>query len=419
MKEQIIKTIEEYREKIISCGQFILENPEMGYKEFKTAELVKNEFKNLGIPFESELAITGVKGTIGRKDAKINICIIGELDAVKCYEHPYAEPQSGAAHACGHNAQIAAMIGAAYGIVKSGVLDKLDGKITFFAVPAEEFVELDYRETLINSGEITYMSGKQELIHIGAFKDVDMAIMIHSHAQTPEFKLYVEGTSLGFETKQITFTGKAAHGSEPFNGVNALNAAMLALMGINANRETFKDEERVRIHPIITNGGDLVNVIPDKAIIETYVRAATQEALTDACAKVDNAVKAGAMAVGADVEIKNIMGYAPLHQDEALSAVFEENSLLFTKGENIYHKVNMTGSTDMGDLSRVMPVIQPTMGGFSGALHSKDFVIAEEEIVYITAAKILACTAYDLLKDGAKKARSIKENFVKQKESVK
>lgn len=71
----------------------------------------------------------------------------------------------------------------------------------------------------------------------------------------------------------------------------------------------------------------------------------------------------------------------------------------------------MTGSTDMGDLSKIMPVIQPTMGGFNGALQSKDFKIADKEAVYISAAKILACTAYDLLKNGAKNARMIKENF--------
>lgn len=411
MKEKILKAIDDNREAIITCGEDILKTPEFGYKEFKTAERVKEEFEKLGIPYESELAVTGVKGTVGKKDAKINVCIIGELDAIKCFEHPMANPETGAAHACGHNAQLACMIGAAYGIVKSGVLDEIDGKITFFAVPAEEFCELDFRKQLVNNGQITYMAGKQELIHIGAFDDIDMAMMIHSHALTPGFNVYIDGTSLGFDTKEITYEGKAAHGSEPFNGVNALNAAMLGLMGINANRETFRDEDRIRIHPIITNGGDIVNSIPAKAVIETYVRGANSKAIKDACEKVDNALKAGAMAIGAKCTIENIKGYSPLIQDKGLSAVFEENALMFTDKENICHGVNMTGSTDMGDLSEIMPVIQPTMGGFNGALHSKDFEIADKEVVYISAAKILACTAYDLLKNGAEKAIEIKNNF--------
>ncbi len=412
MKDKILKAIDENRNAIISCGEYILHNPEFGYKEFKTSQRVKEEFEKLGIPYEAELAITGVKGTVGKKDAKVNVCIIGELDAIKCFEHPLANPENGAAHACGHNAQIASMIGAAYGIVKSGVLDEIDGKITFFAVPAEEFIELEYREQLVKTGKITYMAGKQELIHIGAFDDVDIAMMIHAHALTPSFKVYIDGSSLGFETKQITYEGKPAHGSEPFNGVNALNAAMLGLMGINANRETFRDEDRVRIHPIITNGGDIVSVIPSKAVIETFVRGATSEAIEDACKKVDNAVNAGAMATGAKCTIKNVKGYKPLHQDKNLSAVFEENALMFTDEENIYHNINMTGSTDMGDLSEIMPSIQPTMGGFSGALHSKEFEITDKETVYISASKILACTVYDLLKNGAEKAIEIKNKFV-------
>jgi len=413
MKEKIINVINQNRDEIINCGRYILNNPEMGYKEFKTSKRVQEEFEKLGIPYKADLAITGVKGTIGKEDAKINICIIGEMDAIKCYENPYANSETGAAHACGHNAQIAAMIGAAYGIVKSGLMDKIDGKITFFAVPAEEFVELEYREQLVNKGIISFMSGKQELIHIGAFDDIDMAIMIHAHALTPEFKVFINGSSLGFATKKITFLGKAAHGSEPFNGVNALNAAMLAIMGINSNRETFRDENCVRIHPIITNGGDLVNVIPDKVVVETYVRGANTSAIDDACKKVDLAVNAGAMAVGADCIIENTNGYKPLIQDRILSEVFEKNALLFTSEENIFHNINMTGSTDMGDLGEIMPVIQPTMGGFAGALHSKEFVIEDEEIVYIAAAKILACTVYDLLKDNAKIAHEIKSKVDK------
>ncbi len=411
MKEKIIKAIDDNRDAIISCGEFILYNPEFGYKEFKTSQRVMEEFEKLGIPYRSEVGVTGVKGVVGNENAKVNICIIGELDAVKCFDHPCANIETGAAHACGHNAQIASMIGAAYGIVKSGVLDEIDGKITFFAVPAEEYIDLEYRQQLVKMGKITHMAGKQELIHIGEFDDIDMAMMIHSHALTPSFKVFIDGTSLGFVSKEITYEGKAAHGSEPFNGVNALNGAMLGLMGINANRETFRDEDKIRIHPIITNGGDAVNVIPSKAVIETYVRGANSEAIEDACKKVDNAVNAGAMAVGAKCTVKNMGGYKPLHQDKMLSSVFEENALMFTDKENIYHNLDMTGSTDMGDLSEIMPVIQPTMGGFSGALHGKDFEIADKETVYITASKILACTAYDLLKNNAKKALDIKNNF--------
>lgn len=398
MKQKILSAIDSHKEEIIACGQYILRHPELGFREEKTSQYVKDAFKKLGIPYREGLAITGVMGTVGDPDAPVHICIIGEMDAIVCHGHPFADPVTGAAHACGHNAQVAAMLGAAYGIVGSAMTEELNCKISFLAVPAEEFVELDFRQQLVKQGKLTYLSGKQELLHLGIFADVDAAMMIHAHPETPEPRLFLNGSSLGFEAKRLTFTGKAAHGSEPWNGVSALDAAVLTVMGIHANRPTFRDQDRVRIHPIISNGGDLVNVIPDKAVIDTYVRGANPAAIRDACEKVDMAARAGALAMGAQCQIENIGGYAPLMQDKGISALFEENARLFFSPQQITHGQDMTGSTDMGDVSQAIPSIQPTMGGFSGALHSQDFAITDPELVYVTAAKLLACTAYDLVK---------------------
>ncbi len=398
MKQMILSAIDAHKEEIIACGEYILRHPELGFREENTAQYVKETFAKLGIPYREGLAVTGVMGTVGNPNAQVHICIIGEMDAIVCHGHPFADPITGAAHACGHNAQVAAMLGAAYGIVASGMLEIMNCKISFLAVPAEEFVELDYRKQLVEQGKLTYMSGKQELLHLGIFQDIDAAMMIHAHPETPEPRLFLNGSSLGFEAKRLTFRGKAAHGSEPWNGISALDAAVLAVMGIHANRPTFRDQDRVRIHPIISNGGDLVNVIPDKAVIDTYVRAANPAAIREACEKVDNAARAGALAMGAECEIENIGGYAPLMQDKFISALFEDNANTFFAPEQIAYGQDMTGSTDMGDVSQVIPSIQPTMGGFSGALHSKEFAITDPELVYVTAAKLLACTAYDIAK---------------------
>ncbi len=411
MKNSIIETIDQYRQHIIDIGETILKNPELGYKEFKTAALVEKEFESLGLEYISELAVTGVKSTLKIDDTPVNICIIGEMDAVKCYGHPFANPETGAAHACGHNAQVATMLGAAYGLLKSGALKDLCGQITFFAVPAEEFAELDYRMSLRKEGKIEFFGGKQELIRIGAFDDVNIAIMVHALANSPEPYLHMGSTSLGFTAKHITFTGKASHGSRPWEGTNALNAAMMALMGINANRETFRDEDKVRIHPIITNGGELVNVIPAKTEIETYVRGGNPGAIKDACQKVDNAVKAGALAVGADCEIEDIQGYMPLMQDKTLGDIFEENAKDILGEEYICHGIDMTGSTDMGDLSLKIPSIQPILGGITGTAHGEDYTITNKESIYITPAKLMACTVYDLLKNNAEKALKIIKDF--------
>ncbi len=98
MKSSIIEAIDKYRQHIIDIGETILKNPELGYKEFKTAALVKKEFESLGLEYISELAVTGVKSTLKIDNTPVNICIIGEMDAVKCYGHPFANPETGAAH---------------------------------------------------------------------------------------------------------------------------------------------------------------------------------------------------------------------------------------------------------------------------------------------------------------------------------
>lgn len=410
MKKLINSIIDENRDKIISIGRTILDNPEMGYKEYKTSKLVKDVFEELNIEYVSGLGITGVKATVGKNPGP-NICIIGEMDAIKSFDHPKADKTTGAAHACGHNAQIAAMLGAAIGIAKSGIMDRLNGKITFFAVPAEEYTELEFRNQLRKDGKITYFGGKQELIHIGAFDDVDIAMMIHMAAGIESADFFLGGSSLGFNAKIINFYGKTTHGSTPYRGINALNAAMLSLMAINANRDTFRDEDHVRIHPIITNGGDSVNVIPAKATIETYVRAANINALNNACEKVDDCLKAGALAMGAEVEIEDFRGYLPQNQNSLLDSFMEENAADLLGNGHIIHGIDMTGSTDMGDLENILPAIQPRIGGVRGSGHGSDYEIINEETAYIISAKLLAMTAYDLLENDAKKAKMVIDSF--------
>jgi len=409
LKKKVSAEIDAAQGKIIEIAEKILKNPEMGYKEFKTSALVKETLLELGIECRTGLALTGVKGRMKGKASDVTVCVMGELDAVISPTNPDADKETGAAHACGHNGQIASMLGAAIGLSKAS--SELFGDVCFFAVPAEEFVELAERDALASEGKIKYLGGKQELIRLGEFDDVDMAMMVHAHGNAPEPMVAVDGGSLGFVAKTIDFYGKATHGSTPYDGVNALNAATMALACINAQRETFRDEDKVRIHPIITNGGELVNVIPANATIETYVRAANFEAIKDAAAKVDRACEGASYALGTRCEIKDFKGYLPLKQSEALSAVFAENARSFVPEDKIYHGINMTGSSDVGDLSHLIPTIQPTVGGYLGALHGKDFCAADKYLAYVVPAKIMACTVIDLLCDEARLAKKIKSEF--------
>jgi len=410
LKRKVCLKIDESAGQITGIAKKISENPELGYKEVKTSELVKNTFDTLGIPWEGNLAVTGVKGNMrGRKEG-VTVAVIGEMDAVICRAHPDADNTDGKVHACGHHMQIAAMLGAAIGLKE--VAEELDGNVCFFAVPAEEFIEMEYRRALAEEKKIQFYGGKQELIRIGAFDDIDMAMMVHAHGSTPQRAVFLDGGSLGFTAKTIGFHGKAAHaGGSPHEGINALNAAQLALAGINAQRETFRDEDKVRVHPIITKGGDLVNVVPEYAEIETYVRGKSFEAIKDANEKVNRAVKGAAYMVGAREEINDIKGYLPLLQNREMSRLFEENAKEFIEAEQIYHGVDMVGSSDIGDLSHLMPVIQPTMGGYNGNAHAENFCVADEISACILPAKIMAMTVIDLLAEDAKNGREILKAF--------
>jgi len=202
LKELVIKSIDDNREKIIEVGRGIYETPEYGYKEFKTTEAIAKFLEEeLDLEVEKNIAITGCKAVVNNDKKGPHISILGELDGISCKEHEDAN-EIGASHTCGHNIQIAGMLGTALGLVKSGVLDSLDGKISFMATPAEEFIELEYRQQLKNNGEITYFGGKQELVKRGYFDDVDMSMMFHS-LDMGENKALVGPESNGFIGKKV------------------------------------------------------------------------------------------------------------------------------------------------------------------------------------------------------------------------
>lgn len=411
LKELVLDAIDKHKDEIISVGREIYKNPELGYKEFETTKITSDFLADLGIDVENNIAVTGCKAVLDTKKPGYNVAILGELDAISCDSHKDSV-DTGAVHACGHNIQVAGMLGAALGLVKSNILNQLSGKITIMGTPAEEFVEIGYRSELRKSGKIKYFGGKQELIRKGYFDDVDISMMFHA-LDMKDKDVLIGPVSNGFIGKDIRFIGKESHaGSAPWEGINALNAANLSMNNINAQRETFKDSDRVRVHPIITKGGDIVNSVPSEVKMESYVRARTIEGMLDANKKVDRSLKAGAMAVGASVEINSIPGYLPILRNESLDNLFKDNLIFIGLDENvIVEGGDFTGSFDFGDVSHLMPTVHPMVGGIKGNLHTREYGIVDEEKAYIMPAKAMALTVVDLLFDDGKCAKEILENF--------
>ena len=405
LKNAVCKVIDEHRDEIISIGEAIRVAPELGYKEYKTAALVESVFEKMGLAFENKIALTGSMAKLKGKSDKVKLAIMGELDAVVCPGHPQADPVTGAAHSCGHFMQIASMLGTGMALKYSGAMEHLDGEVVLMAVPAEEAVEIEWRNSLIENGTISFIGGKQEMIKQGYFDDINMAMMCHGSTSK---KIEIAETSTGFIVKYVRYTGKEAHaGGAPHLGVNALNAATLGLQAVHMQRETFRDQDTIRVHPIITKGGDLVNVIPADVRIETYVRGKNMEGVTDASKKVNRALRAGADAFGATVDIKEIPGYMPRFNNKAMNKLFEANATAIVGEENMTNNGHTTGSSDFGDIMHLMPAIHPYIGGAEGIGHSSNYQVADPDMFYIAPTKAMAMTTIDLLFDDAKVAKEI------------
>ncbi len=411
LKKRVADVIDDKAEYLQSLGEKLFACPELGYKEHRTAEIVAGELSRAGLSPRTGIAITGVVADYAAGPGPV-VALMGELDAVVCPGHPQADPVTGAAHSCGHNAMTTSVIGAALGLIGAGAMEHLSGGIRFMAVPAEEYVEIGFRRQLRQQGKIEFMGGKQEFLKLGEFDDVDASMIIHLGSGEGK-KIRLGGSSNGFLGKFVRFRGREAHaGGAPHAGVNALNAAMLGMMGIHAQRETFRDEDCIRVHPIITSGGDLVNIVPADVTMETYVRGRTLEAITDASTRVDRALKAGAMAVGGEVEIEDLPGYLPRHPFLPLEDLFAANAALVLGEDAVeQHSEHQGGSTDFGDLSHIMPGVHPSVMAVSGRGHSEDYRIVDPRLAYVETSKIMALTAVDLLWDGAGELLRLKSAF--------
>jgi len=409
LKQSLFAAIDRRADEIIGIGEGLRRHPELGFKEEKTARVVAETFRSLGLNPRTGLAQTGVRAELsGGVGEGPTFALLGELDALIVAGHPEADPATGAAHACGHNAQIAGLLGAAMGLADSRVMEHLAGRVVLFAVPAEEYGDIAWRVEQVRAGRLEFLGGKPELLRLGHFDDVDLAMMIHTNARAEDGKACIAVSNTGCVVKTARYIGRAAHaGAVPHEGINALYAAQIGLTAINALRETFRDEDHIRVHPIITQGGSQVNVIPADVRLETFVRGKSLEAIADADRKVDRALRAGALALGAKVEIETWPGYMPMSCNPLLVEHFRRNAVRLVGEENYRVIPHRTGSTDMGDLSQVMPIVHPFIGGAQGTGHGTDYSIADPQLAYVTMAKMLVAMAVDLLADGAQAAREV------------
>jgi metal-dependent amidase/aminoacylase/carboxypeptidase family protein len=232
---------------------------------------------------------------------------------------------------------------------------------------------------------------------------------VTNNAKYPDV-ITVAGSYGSFATTKydVTFHGKSAHaGGAPHAGINALYACNQALSAVNALRETFKDSECVRFHPIITNGGDAVNVIPNRVCMESYVRGATMNEIVEVNRKVNRAIAASAAAIGAKVHLRDIPGYWPRKHPESFFPALRQAMEQVVDNVKINPDAWGTGCSDMGNVGAVMPALHPYISGAVGAAHGSDYVISDPETACVKSAALQLVYLSIILGNNAAEAKRI------------
>ncbi len=404
-----LEAIDKNKNLILETERYIWNNAETGYREIKTSKHLEEIFTRLGYKINKAENIPGFYCTVDTGRSGPEVLILAEMDSVICKNHPEANKETGAVHSCGHNTQCAALVGIAAALTKKEVLCTLSGKIKLCAVPAEELIETEYRKKLKDESKINFFTGKLEFLYRGYFDTSDIALMFHT---TTSQEINIEKGTVGCLVKKIIYEGKSAHaGGNPWDGKNALYAANLGLSAINSIRETFKDSELIRVHPIMTSGGNTINAIPDIAIIESYVKGKSINSIKETNKKVNRALCGAALSLGNNISIYDTHGYSPLNNcvelcDIAEKAAEDLKILPVIRTDNI-----SPGSTDLGDLSQIMPSLHPYFPGAKGTTHGADYEIVNPTLACVSSAKYMMSIIRLLLGDNAVRAKRIVKNY--------
>lgn len=325
--------LERWKPAVLDLSHAIHADPELGGQEFRAVKRVRRLLRAAGFSFDGRqpLQPTAFSASCGSGDLVVALCV--EYDAL---------PAIG--HACGHNVNAASAVGAALAL--AAVADELGLTVKVLGTPAEETT-----------------GGKVELIEEGFFDDVSLAMMAHAGAAD-----VIGGSSLAMCMWDVLFEGRPAHAAAaPMEGVNALDALVIAQTAIALARQQLPTGSIVSL--IVTEGGSAVNVIPERARANVEMRAPSLYNLRLIQNKLRRCLEAGAHASGCTLEVTPTGNdYAELRQDPFLSDAYRK--AMEAKGRDVAFSAEPVASTDMGNVSQLVPSIHPLLGyDVRGAAH--------------------------------------------------
>ena len=413
-QQMIINHVDQIRPLILEAERWLWAHPQTGFTEWEANAYLTEKFEELGYSLTQAGNVPGFYTELDTGKPGPTLVIMGELDALDIANHP--ESVNGMTHCCGHHAQGAALLGVAAALKAPGALDGLCGKIRLMMVPAEEMIQLGFREQLRKDGVIHFFSGKIELMRRGFYDGADIAFMVHggssNAANGPDFTC--NSGNNGCIMKTVTFKGKSAHaGGAPHLGVNAQYAAMLGMQAANDLRETFQEKDMIRFHPVAMGVNCAVNIIPDEFVLESHVRAKTIAAIEKENKKLNRAMAGAALAMGAGVTISDRPGHSPAYHDPAFMKLVEHCCQELAGEDKVAFDYNawQTGTSDFGDVTQIMPGVQFTCMGASGTVHGIDYQVSDPERLCVNSAKAQLFVAEKLLSNDAAAAKEIIANY--------
>ncbi len=384
LKADVTGEISSRREQLAALSAKLHDNPETAFEEKQAATWITEYLEQNG--FSVERGISGLSTAFRGKygGGKPVIAFLAEYDAL---------PKLG--HACGHNLIATASVAAA--VASQKAVDALGGSIMVFGTPGEELY-----------------GGKAIMASRGAFTDVDMAIIAH-----PGGGNTVVMNTLACETLQVEFIGRAAHAAaEPEAGISALEAMIQSFNAINSLRQIIRD--RARINGIITDGGEAANIIPAHTAATFIVRAEDDAYLDELKKKVISCFSGASRATGAKLKYKWGEHYAAMFNNLTMARLFKQNMQSLGRSIRLGDNTMMTFSTDVGNVSQLIPTIQPlvAIAPQDVQIHTPQFAeaAASEDGLngMLDAAGAMAMTVVDILAD-PETAEKVWEEFRKRK----
>ena len=383
LKQQALQRIDAVADLLVEVSHEIHAHPEQNFEEFFASELLSRAAQQSGFPVELHAygAETGFAGDVGTGPT---VCVMSEYDAL---------PDIG--HGCGHNVIAAAGLGAAIGL--ASVASSAGGRVRYLGTPAEE-----------GGG------GKLVMARNGCLEGVDIAMMVHS-ADADLTSI----DAIALQQLVMEYSGRASHAAAaPQHVRNALDAAVLGYMAVAALRQHILPTERV--HGIFVRGGDKPNIVPSDAATEWYIRSDTISSLQELKPRVVAALESGAHACGCSVTHQwTGTAYADMVTNNSLAALYIANAgSLGRKVEAPSAHRRVVGSTDMGNISHMVPSIHPMIASAQSgtSIHTKDFaaesigLLADKAV--IDGAKAMAMTAIDYWTSSQTQS-AIREEFIK------